>query len=183
MITENPFNDNLVLPEVTPEVKEKLSNALAQVRAKNGTPESPYPRGQTPYFHTTEDAGFITGPVPGEYIEGQHMPANLMDVPAVEEFKRNLGVEEICKFTPGPDIEIKVDMKITSEDLTPDGLMGKMVRNGAKQILAEELNNAFAEEGITTHYTAEMLSALAAARLRAEQKHKKKARINKRKRK
>lgn len=114
----------------------------------------------------------------GGYPEDFVQPANLMDVPAIEDLKRSYGVEEIRKLQPGPDFKITAEVSITQEDLMTD-----MARKGAKQILANELNRAFAEEGIKTHYTPEMLSALASERLRAEQRQKKKARINKRKRK
>lgn len=86
-------------------------------------------------------------------------------------------VEDAQQEIPDP-ITLAATVNINNLDLEND-----MIAKGAKQIMANELNLMFAEQGIKTHYTPEMLSALAAERLRAEQKRKKKARINKRKRK
>lgn len=188
--------------ELDPELKERLDASLAHVREEDGLVHLEIPvseesqkrvgRGLSKHFLTMDTASFLAQPIPGDYLESQGipiqarqvdqalMPANVMDVPAVEQFAEQNGykLEKLNEFPRGEDFEIKAKVEITQEDL-----MSEMAEKGAKQIMAHELNRMFAEQGITTHYTAEMLSALAAERLRAEQKRKKKARINKRKRK
>jgi hypothetical protein len=75
---------------------------------------------------------------------------------------------DTCGFLP-PEMEIKANPTVTMDDLKDD-----MARIGAKQILATELNEAFSQAGVVSYFTPEMLSALAAKRLRAQQKAKKK---------
>lgn len=142
----------------------------AEEGIEKGEAKSQYPRGLTPHFtHLDHGTEFI--------------PANVMDVPAVEEFAQQNGydVEKLTNFPRGEDLEITTNVAANKDDLTPDGLMGVMVRNGAKQILSDELNRASTQLGVVSYYTPEMLSALASARLRAEQKAKKKLKNRKRK--
>lgn len=152
------FVERVEIP-VDPETKGKLDASLATVREEA---QNVVGRGLTKHFVAMDVCAYRA-----EAVDENGYPIG------------NSREDHAKRETEFPDpITIAATVNINNLDLEND-----MIAKGAKQIMANELNLMFAEQGIKTHYTPEMLSALAAERLRAEQKRKKKARINKRKRK
>lgn len=130
-------------------------------------------RGQSPAFVHLDPIAYYAQPAnthDTENLDEKRVEAeNAAGVPVKLRTVTTPDAFNIDNIPPENSFEISAKVSVSMDDLNT-----KMARNGAKSILANELNRAHEQLGLKSYYTPEMLSAMASARLRAQQKAKKK---------